>query len=452
MSDKSSHYDYLVIGGGSGGIASVQRAASYGARTAIIENGRIGGTCVNVGCVPKKIMWTTSQVAEIIRDAPGYGFDIKSNGFDWSKVKTARDAYVARLNDIYHRNLSNSKVDEFVGWGTFKDAHAVGVGDKILTANHILIATGGRPMTLDIPGAELGITSDGFFEMETLPRRVAVIGAGYIATEFAGLLNGLGAEVTMILRKDILLRGFDRSMAEAVTQEMQKSGVNIETKIHLEKFVPEKDGSISVFGSGQLVGGFDSVIWAIGREPNTDAMGLEFAGIVTDESGYLSTDQYQTTNIENIYAVGDVTGQVELTPVAISAGRYLADRIFGGFKDAHLNYENIPSVIFSHPPIGTVGLSEDQARAKFGDDNIKIYDSRFTNMYYAVTDRRSPTVVKLITTGENELVVGCHLVGDSADEIIQGFAVAVKMGATKQDFDNTVAIHPTAAEELVTLR
>lgn len=452
MSDKNSHYDYLVIGGGSGGIASARRAASYGARTALIENGRIGGTCVNVGCVPKKIMWTTSQVADVIRDAPGYGFDVKSNGFDWSKVKIARDAYIKRLNDIYHRNLSSSKVDEHQGWGYFKDAHTVVVDDQNITADHILIATGGRPMTLDIPGSELGIDSDGFFELDTLPQRVAVVGAGYIATEFSGLLHGLGAEVTMILRKDVLLRGFDHSMAELVTEEMQKTGIDIQTKIQLEKLVRESDSTISVYGADRLVGSFDTVIWAIGREPNTDRIDLAAAGVTADESGYIPTDKYQTTNVENIYAVGDITGKAELTPVAIAAGRHLADRLFGGIKDAHLNYENIPTVIFSHPPIGTVGLAEHEAREKYGDENIRIYDSRFTNMYYAVTERRSPTLVKLITYGKNEVVVGCHIAGDNADEIIQGFAVAVNMGATKRDFDNTVAIHPTAGEELVTLR
>ncbi|MFC1665226.1 glutathione-disulfide reductase [Pseudomonadota bacterium] len=452
MSDKNNHYDYLVIGGGSGGIASARRAASYGARTALVEKGAIGGTCVNVGCVPKKIMWTTSQVAEILHDAPGYGFDLQVNGFDWARIKRARDAYIERLNGIYHRNLNNSNVVEHAGWGSFEDDHTISVNNTTLTADHILIATGGRPTTMDIPGAELAITSDGFFDMESLPKRVAVIGAGYIATEFAGLLRGLGSEVTMILRKDILLRDFDHSMGELVTEEMLKTGIHIETQVQLQSFSKGDDGTISVFSSAGLVGSFDTVIWAIGREPNTDGINLELAGVDADRWGYLPTDKYQTTNVAHIYAVGDITGRAELTPVAIAAGRRLADRLFGGVKDAHLDYENIPTVIFSHPPIGTVGLSEAQAREKYGDDNIKIYTSRFTNMYYAVTERRSPTVVKLITTGDNELVVGCHLVGDNADEIIQGFAVAVKMGATKQDLDNTVAIHPTAAEELVTLQ
>ncbi len=448
-----THFDYLVIGGGSGGIASARRAASHGAKTAIIENRRLGGTCVNVGCVPKKVMWTTSHIAEILSDAPDYGFDVTHNGFNWSTIKHSRDAYVARLNDIYRRNLDVSGVTEINDTGRFIDAGTIEVNDTEYTADHILIATGGRPMVPDVDGAELGIDSDGFFELEQQPKKVAIVGAGYIATEFAGVLNGLGSDVTMILRKDRLLREFDASLRETVMDEMQSAGVNILTQRQIQKIERESNGTLSVIESnGETMGGFDCLIWAIGREPLLDQLELAQANVEVDRRGFITTDEFQNTSVEGIYAVGDVTGRTALTPVAIAAGRRLADRLFNNQPHARLEYENIPSVVFSHPPLGTIGLTEDEACAEYGHDAVKVYQSRFTNMYYAVTARKSPTVVKLVTVGSREKIVGCHIVGDSADEIIQGFAVAVKMGATKKDFDNTVAIHPTAAEELVTLQ
>lgn len=446
-------YDFLVIGGGSGGIAAARRAASYGARTAIIEAKRIGGTCVNVGCVPKKVMWTTSRLAELLHDAPEYGFNIHGDGFDWAAIKSSRDAYVARLNDIYHRNLSTSEVTEIEGFGRFTGVHIVATGDAELAADHVLIATGSAPIVPDIPGADLGITSDGFFELEQQPRRVAVVGAGYIATEFAGVLNGLGSEVSMFLRKDRLLRGFDVTLRETVMDEMQSAGVNILTSVSISALRREPGGTIAIDrNNAERIGGFDTLIWAIGRAPTSEGLGLDTAGIERNAAGFISTDIYQNTNVAGIYAIGDVTARTALTPVAIAAGRRLADRVFGGQTEARLDYDNIPSVVFSHPPLGTVGLTEEQALEQYGHSEVKVYQSRFTNMYYAVTTRKSPTVVKLVVVGAHERVVGCHMVGDFADEVLQGFAVAVKMGATKADFDNTVAIHPTAAEELVTLR
>jgi glutathione reductase (NADPH) len=448
----TDEYDFVVIGGGSGGIAAARRAASYGARTAIIEAKRIGGTCVNVGCVPKKVMWTTSWLAELLHDAPEYGFNIHRNGFDWATIKSSRDAYVARLNDIYHRNLGTSEVREINGFGRFTGAHKVEAGGIELAAEHVLIATGSAPIVPDIPGADLGITSDGFFELEQQPRRVAVVGAGYIATEFAGVLNGLGSEVSIFLRKDRLLRGFDVTLRETVMDEMQSAGVNILTSVSISALRREPGGTIAIDRhNSESIGGFDTLIWAIGRAPTSDGLGLDTAGIERDVSGFISTDLYQNTNVAGIYAIGDVTARAALTPVAIAAGRRLADRVFGGQTEARLDYDNIPSVVFSHPPLGTVGLTEEQAVEQYGHSEVKVYQSRFTNMYYAVTTRKSPTVVKLVVVGAHERIVGCHMVGDFADEVIQGFAVAVKMGATKADFDNTVAIHPTAGEELVTL-
>ncbi len=446
-------FDLVVIGGGSGGIAAARRAAAYGARTALIESARIGGTCVNVGCVPKKVMWNTSRIAELLHDAGAYGFDIERRGFDWSTIKAARDAYVARLNTIYDRGLAESGVARFDGRGRFVDPRTVEVAGSRLTAAHVLIATGGRPTVPDLPGADLGITSDGFFELESQPSRVAVVGAGYIATELAGVLGALGSEVDVVLRKELLLRTFDATLRETVMEEMETAGINILTRVTIAALEGDAQGRIGIRQhSGEVLGRYDAVLWAIGRAPNTEALALDRTGVIRDADGFVPTDRFQNTNVGGIYAVGDVTGRAALTPVAIAAGRRLADRVFGGQPDARLDYDDIPTVVFSHPPIGTVGLTEEAARERFGDHDVKVYQSQFTNMYYAVLDRKSPTVVKLVTVTDAERVVGCHVVGDFADEIIQGFAVAVKMGARKADFDNTVAIHPTAAEELVTLR
>lgn len=450
----AKQFDYLVIGGGSGGIASARRAAAYGARTGLVESGRIGGTCVNVGCVPKKVMWNTASIAEMLHLAADYGFDIESKGFNWPKIKQARDAYIERLNGIYHRGLKASEVTEIPGVGKFVDAHTVEVDGKTLHAEHILIATGSTPVVPQLPGAELGITSDGFFELEQQPKQVLVVGGGYIAVEFAGLLNALGSDITILLRGETFLKTFDVTLRETLMEEMQNAGVSVLTKVQPERLERMDDGSISLYcESGETVTGFDCVIWATGRRPNTDAMQLKQADIAIDASGYITTDAYQNTNIPGIYAVGDVTGRTALTPVAIAAGRRLADRLFNGQKESKLDYDNIPSVVFSHPPIGTVGMTEDQAHEYYGEGGmVKVYQSRFTNMFHAITQSKPPTVVKLVTIGEQEKIVGCHVIGAQADEIIQGFAVAVKMGANKRDFDNTVAIHPTAAEELVTLR
>ena len=449
----TERFDYLVIGGGSGGIASARRAAGHGARTALIAGGAIGGTCVNVGCVPKKVMWNAASVAETLRDAPAYGFDITCNGFSWPKIKRARDAYIKRLNDIYYRNLDVSGVRLIEGWAGFVDSHTVAVGDNQYYADHILIATGGRPQVPDIPGAELGITSDGFFQLEKQPAHAVVVGAGYIAVEFVGLLNSLGTEVMMLLRREGFLKRFDPVLRETLMEEMQNAGVNILTCIHLDRLEAEENNKITLHSTtGESITGIDTVIWAIGRAPNTQNLGLELAGVQTDKQGHIKVDDFQNTNVSGIYAVGDVTGRVQLTPVAIAAGRRLADRLFGGQANARIDYDNIPTVIFSHPPIGTIGMSEDQARKIYGEGWVKCYQSRFTSMFYAVTERKPPTVMKLVTVGDQQKIIGCHVIGEHADEIIQGFAVAVKMGATKADFDNTMAIHPTSAEEFVTLR
>jgi glutathione reductase (NADPH) len=449
----AKHYDFLVIGGGSGGIAAAKRAASYGAHTAVIESGRIGGTCVNVGCVPKKVMWNTSTIAEALHDAKDYGFDVSVQGFNWAKIKKARDAYVQRLNDIYHRGLDEATVDEIGGIATFSDPHTVSVNGTEFTAPHILIATGSTPDVPNVPGAELGITSDGFFELEAQPRRVVIAGAGYIAVEFAGLLNALGSDVTILLRKHTFLREFDTTLRETLMEQMIESGVKILTQVRLDHLKKVANGSISVImGDRASIDSVDSFIWAIGRSPNTTELKLDQAGVSVQAGVGVIVDHYQNTNVKGIYALGDVAGKWMLTPVAIAAGRKLADRLFGGQPDAKLEYENIPTVIFSHPPLGTIGMTQDEAYAEYGKDAVRIYKARFTNMFHAVTKRKPTTVFKLVTVGKNEKVVGCHIIGAQADEMIQGVAIAIKMGATKSDFDSTVAIHPTSAEELVLMR
>ncbi|MGI9317852.1 MAG: glutathione-disulfide reductase, partial [bacterium] len=378
----SNEYDFIVIGGGSGGIASARRATEYGARTLVIENNRMGGTCVNVGCVPKKVMWNAAQIGDALELAPDYGFDISRNGFSWNHVKNARDAYVARLNRIYEQNLQNSNVDVLTGTGQFTANHIVRVNDKEYSAPHILVATGGRPTIPDLPGAELGITSDGFFELKSRPDNVLIIGAGYIATELAGVLHGLGSKVKMLLRYDKLLRSFDHTLHDLVMEQMQESGIEILKNVTIKGLIQDSDHSIGFErDNGERNSGFDSVIWAIGRQTNVESLGLAATDIDVDERGFITTDEFQNTSVEGIYAVGDVTPRAQLTPVAIAAGRHLSERLFNNKKDSKLDYSNIPTVIFSHPPIGTVGLTETQAREEFGDD-VKVYTSGFVPLYY----------------------------------------------------------------------
>ena len=444
-------FDLIVIGGGSGGIAHARRAAEYGASVAVVESGRLGGTCVNVGCVPKKVMWYAAGQMHHAAHAADYGFDMTVKGHDWSAVKERRDAYVARLNGIYERNLGNSGVTMITGAATFVDAHTVAVGGDEYSADRIVIATGGRPMVPDIPGAELGITSDGFFELGERPQRVLVVGSGYIAVELAGVFNGLGSDVQLVVRKDRILRGFDIMLSELLMEAVCKDGIALDVGVVPAAVEKTGDGLLLHAEDGRSFGPFDTVLWAIGRAPNSEWLDLDNAGVERDEDGYIPTDLYQQTNVDNIFALGDVTGRAQLTPVAIAAGRRLADRLYGGMEGRHLDYELIPTVIFSHPPIGTVGLTEAQARAKYGDD-VKTYTSGFIPMYYALGENKQRSMMKLITAGAEEKVVGCHVIGDGADEMLQGFAVAIRMGATKSDFDDTVAIHPSNAEELVTMR
>lgn len=448
-----THYDYIAIGGGSGGIASVNRAALYGKKCALIEAKELGGTCVNVGCVPKKVMWHAAQIAEAIhRYGPDYGFDTTVNHFDWSTLVKNRSAYIDRIHTSYHSALDKNRVDIIRGTGRFVDAHTIDVDGKHYTADHILIATGGRPTWPDIPGAEYGIDSDGFFELSAPPQRAAIVGAGYIAVELAGVLNALGIQTHLFVRRHAPLRNFDPLISETLVQVMHDEGPALHTEAVPTSVEKNADGSLTLHlenGDSHTV---DCLIWAIGREPYTSHLDLEAAGVEVNPGGYIPVDKYQNTNVPGIYAVGDITGQIELTPVAVAAGRRLSERLFNNKPEEHLDYTNVPTVVFSHPPIGTVGLSEPEARAKYGDDAVKAYTSAFTAMYTAVTKHRQPCRMKLVCVGPEEKIVGIHGIGFGMDEMLQGFAVALKMGATKKDFDNTVAIHPTAAEEFVTMR
>ena len=442
--------DFVVIGGGSGGIAAARRAARHGARTALVEGSVLGGTCVNVGCVPKKLSWYAAGVAELVHDAPDWGFDLDARGFDLGRLRRARDAYVERLREIYAKNLAADGIERIDGWARLIDARTVEVNGKRLTAPHLLVATGGRPRVLDVRGAELGITSDGFFALERLPRHVVIVGGGYVAVELGSVFVALGSKVTIAERGPQLLRRFDPMLGEALGVELGKAGATILTGFEVAHVERAGDEVVLAAPDGRTARG-DLLLWAVGRVPTTKGFGLEELGVALDPLGHVAVDPYQCTNVPGVYAIGDVTGFAELTPVAIAAGRRLADRLFGGEPDARLDYENIPSVVFSHPPIGFVGLSEPEARARFGDA-VKVYETRFTSLYHGVTRRKTASRMKLVVTGAEERVVGIHVIGIGADELIQGFAVAVKMGARKADLDSTVAIHPTAAEELVTLR
>ena len=444
-------YDYLAIGGGSGGIASANRAAMYGKKCAIVEAKALGGTCVNVGCVPKKVMWFAGQIADAFKLAPDYGFQAELKGLDWKTLVKNREAYIGRIHQSYDNVLGKNNVDVINGYATLVDKNTVQVGDRKITAEHILIATGGQPIIPDIPGKEHILDSDGFFALEEQPKRVVVVGAGYIAVEIAGVFNALGSETHLVVRKDHPLREFDEMISSTLTEQLQVEGIQLHSRTQITQIEKNQDGSLKLTTDNLELPEVDAVIYAVGRSPATGGLGLEDAGVELNSRGYIVTDEYQNTNVDGIFAVGDNTGRAQLTPVAVAAGRRLSERLFNDKPNEKLDYTNIPTVVFSHPAIGTIGLTEAQAREQYGDD-VQVYTSSFTAMYTAITAHRQPTKMKLVCVGSDEKVVGIHIIGLGADEMLQGFAVAVKMGATKADFDNTVAIHPTSAEELVTMR
>ena len=446
-------YDYIVIGGGSGGIASANRAAMHGAKVILFEGKEVGGTCVNVGCVPKKVMWYGAQVAETLhRYAGEYGFDVTINKFDFAKLKANRQAYIDRIHGSYERGFDSNGVERVYEYARFVDPHTVEVAGERYTAPHILIATGGHALYPNIPGSEYGITSDGFFELDEVPKRTAVIGAGYISVEVAGVLNALGSDTHLFVRKERPLRTFDQDIVDVLVDEMAKSGPTLHTHANATEVVKNADDSLTIsFDNGETIT-VDCLIWAIGRAANTSGFGLEKTGVKLTEKGTIYSDEFENTSVPGIYALGDVTGKLDLTPVAVKAGRQLSERLFNNKADAKLDYTDVATVVFSHPVIGSVGLTEEKAIAKYGPENIKVYKSSFTPMYTALGDNRQPSTMKLVTLGDDEKIIGLHGIGYGVDEMIQGFSVAIKMGATKADFDNTVAIHPTGSEEFVTMR
>ena len=440
-------FDIIAIGGGSGGIATMNRAGEHGAKAAVIEEKKLGGTCVNVGCVPKKIMWYGAQIAEAIQDyGPDYGFTSDNQQFDFRTLRKNREAYIDRARHSYHNSFTRNGVEVIEGRAKFIDRHTVEVNGEIIQAKHIVIATGAHPHIPAIPGAELGETSDDVFAWEELPQSVAILGAGYIAVELAGLLHALG------VKTDLFLRNFDAYIIEGLVEEIKKSGPTLHTHKIPKKLEKVENDLLRITFEDGTSHVAQHVIWATGRTANTKGLNLEAAGVTLDTRGFITVDEFQNTATSGIYALGDVTGEKELTPVAIKAGRTLAERLFNGKSEAKMDYSNIPTVVFSHPAIGTVGLTEEQAIQQYGAENLHIYTSGFTSMYSAVTQHRQQAKFKLITTGTEEKVIGLHGIGYGVDEMIQGFAVAIKMGATKADFDATVAIHPTGSEEFVTMR
>ncbi|KAM3848906.1 glutathione reductase, mitochondrial [Vipera latastei] len=465
-SSSAATFDYLVLGGGSGGLASARRAAELGARTAVVEKGRLGGTCVNVGCVPKKVMWNTAVHYEFIHDHMDYGFKIADVKFNWKIIKEKRDAYVKKLNEIYQNNLNKDHVETIRGHASFTadPEPTIEVDGKKYTAPHILIATGGRPVIpsdSEIPGASLGISSDGFFELEELPKRSVIVGAGYIAVELAGILSTLGSRTSLLIRYNEVLRNFDSMISSNCTQGLEHSGVEVWKHCKIQSVTKSPSGLLAITVTSSFpnqkptvntIENVDCLLWAIGREPNTEELNFDQLNIKVDKGGHIIVDEFQNTSRKGVYAVGDVCGKALLTPVAIAAGRKLAHRLFENKKDFKLDYSNIPTVVFSHPPIGTVGLTEAEAINAYGKESVKIYITSFVPMYHAITERKTKCVMKLVCATKQEKVVGLHMQGLGCDEMLQGFAVAVKMGATKADFDQTVAIHPTSSEELVTLR
>lgn len=449
----TTHYDYIAIGGGSGGIASINRAASYGKKCAIIEAKALGGTCVNVGCVPKKVMWFAAQIAEAIHHyGPDYGFNAEQTTFNWQTLLKNRDAYIDRIHCSYEQIFSKNNVDIISGYAKFEDNKTISVNGKLYTADHILIAVGGKPTIPNIEGSEFGITSDDFFALQVQPKKMIVIGGGYIACELAGLMHGLGTQTTQLLRYQTPLRSFDQTIIDSFMDITENDGHLIEKNAIPRQIVKNKDNSLTVHLEDGRSFDTECVLWAVGRKPYTDSMNLDKTDIQLNEDGFIEVDKFQNTNVKNIYAVGDVTGAVALTPVAVAAGRKLSERLFNNKLNEHLDYNLIPTVVFTHPPIATIGLTEKQAIEEYGLENLKIYHSSFASMYTAVTKYRQACKMKLICAGKDEKIVGLHGIGYGMDEILQGFSVAIKMGATKTDFDNTIAIHPTAAEEFVTMR
>ena len=445
-------FDLFVIGGGSGGIATARRAASHGAKVALAENDRLGGTCVNRGCVPKKLMVYASHFPKYVDEAHGYGWKIAPGEFSWRDMITAVRNEVSRLNGIYQRMVDNAEVQIYRHYARLLDAHTVEVGDEKVTAERILIAVGGEPVKPNIPGIEHAITSDGMLDLEKQPERMVILGGGYIGCEFACIMNGLGTEVTVVIRKDRILNGFDKDLRNELHETMQKQGIRIFNNAEITEI--SKTGDLVKVtlndGENQEIVADAVSLAATGRRPKLENLGLENTTVEINK-GAIAVDKHSQTAEPSIYAIGDCTDRINLTPVAIDEGRALADTIYGG-QSRQTSYDNVPSAIFTTPEAATVGLSESEAIERYGEDNIHVFRSRFRPMYYTLPNKDQKTLMKLIVCRSTDKVLGAHMVGDSAAEIMQGIAITLKMGATKADFDATIGIHPSAAEEFVTMR
>lgn len=441
-------YDLFVIGAGSGGVRASRISSSLGAKVAIAEEFRVGGTCVIRGCVPKKLFVYASHFDEDFEDAAAYGWTVPKATHSWKTLIENKDREIDRLNGIYHSILANNDVELFQSRATLIDAHTVQLNDRTVSAKYILIATGGAPVMPQVPGIEHAISSNEAFHLEEFPKKVIVVGGGYIAVEFAGIFNGLGAEVTQLYRSEQILRGFDGDIRNNLAEEIVKKGIDLRTNSNPAKIEKTSDGLKVTLESGDVLTA-DTIMYATGRKPNTDGLGLENAGVELKDNGTVIVDGYSQTNIDNIYAVGDVTDRIALTPVAIHEGMAFAETVFGG-RPRQPSHENVPSAVFSQPAVGSVGLTEEEARAKF--DAIDIYKSRFRPMKQTLTGGTEQAFVKLIVDAKTDKVLGAHIIGADAAEIIQGVGIAVKMGATKAQFDSTVGVHPSLAEEIVTMR
>jgi glutathione reductase (NADPH) len=446
-------FDLIVIGGGSGGLAAAFRAAHHGARVAMLEPGLLGGTCVNVGCVPKKAMWLAADIAGKLAMAPTLGFDVASAALDWNVFVAHRQRYIANIHDSYRKRLDAAGIATLPVYGKLVDARTVACSDGVrLRAPQILLATGGRPQRPSIPGAELGLVSDDFFNFCKAPARVAIVGGGYIAVELAGVLQALGSRVELFVRRRRLLSSFDEDLTAQLAEDYRQHGLQLHFDYPLQSVERADGGRVQLRDShGAMSEPFDAVILATGRRPNSDGIGLEQVGVALDAHGHVVVDDFQRSSIAGIHAVGDVCSKIALTPVAIAAARRLMDRLFGGKPDAKLDYADIATVVFAHPPLGMVGLTEAAARLQFGDA-VRTYRAGFRPMLHALADSPQRSLFKLVCVGEEERVVGIHLLGEGSDEILQGFAVALKCGIRKRDLDDVVAIHPTSAEEVVLMR
>jgi len=442
-------YDLFVIGGGSGGVRAARIAAGHGARVGLCEESRLGGTCVIRGCVPKKLLVFASQFSEAFEDAAGYGWRVGETSFCWTDMVAAKEREITRLEGVYGKLLANAGVEVYPGRGTLLDEHTVLVGERRISAERILIAVGGRPYRLDIPGAELGIVSDDAFDLPEFPQRVLVVGGGYIAVEFAGIFRGLGSQVMLNYRRERILRNFDGDVRRVVEAGMLSRGIKFHYNDDPTQITETDDGKRHVDFSDGTSGEFDIVLFATGRHPYTGELGLENAEVATGPKGLIAVDEYSRTSVESIFAVGDVTDRIALTPVALMEGHAFADTQFGGM-DRPVDHANVPSAVFSQPPSSSVGLTEEEARNQCA--SVRVFRSEFTPMKYTLSGREEKALMKILVDGETDRVLGLHVVGPEAAEMVQGFAVGVRAGLTKADFDRTIGIHPTSAEELVTMR